>query len=84
MTEDGAATSVEIATESMSTFESLKDALTDPKLWVLSFSTFGVISGLSFSQFFPTLSETLGYDATISLLLCAPPFVFAAGEHFVI
>jgi len=34
--------------------------------------------GLSFNQFFPQLTASLGYAKQYSLLLCAPPFAFAA------
>jgi hypothetical protein len=34
--------------------------------------------GLSFNQFFPQLTASLGYAKQFSLLLCAPPFAFAA------
>ncbi|KAK0469859.1 major facilitator superfamily domain-containing protein [Desarmillaria tabescens] len=45
----------------------LKLALKDP-----------LLLGLSFVNFFPTLTETLGFSTTVSLLLCAPPWVFSA------
>jgi hypothetical protein len=28
-------------------------------------------------RFFPTLTATLGYSRTVTLLLCAPPWIFA-------
>lgn len=31
-----------------------------------------------FQFFFPTLIRTLGFDKTVSLLLCAPPYLFLA------
>lgn len=33
---------------------------------------------MSFTVYFPTLIATLGYNSTVTLLLVAPPFVFAA------
>ncbi|KAG2369851.1 MFS general substrate transporter [Suillus spraguei] len=33
-------------------------------------------------QFFPTLSATMGYNATISLLLCAPPWILGTATSF--
>ncbi|KAG6898880.1 hypothetical protein C0995_007928 [Termitomyces sp. Mi166 len=52
-------------------------AVTDVKVWWMSLALASQLVGLSFNAFFPTLSATLGYNATVSLLLCAPPFVFS-------
>lgn len=35
------------------------------------------------SEFFPTLTSTLGYNRTVTLLLCAPPFAFATILAFI-
>lgn len=43
-----------------------------------------MVIALSFNQFFPTLTRSLGYSNTISLLLCAPPFVFATICAFIV
>ncbi|KAF8076337.1 MFS general substrate transporter [Lyophyllum atratum] len=51
-------------------------ALTDIKVWWLALAMTSQVVALSFNAFFPTLSATLGYNTTVSLLLCAPPFVF--------
>ncbi|KAG1755748.1 MFS general substrate transporter [Suillus lakei] len=40
------------------------------------------IASLSFGNFFPTLSATMGYNATISLLLCAPPWILGTATSF--
>lgn len=39
---------------------------------------------LSFNAFFPTLTATLGYDRTKTLLLCAPPWAFATIVAFLV
>ncbi|KAG5343087.1 hypothetical protein C0989_000077 [Termitomyces sp. Mn162] len=52
-------------------------AITDIKVWWLSFALTSQVVALSFNAFFPTLSATLGFNTTVSLLLCAPPFLFA-------
>ncbi|KAG6884480.1 hypothetical protein C0992_006253 [Termitomyces sp. T32_za158] len=52
-------------------------AVTDVKVWWLSVALTSEVVALSFNAFFPTLSATLGFNTTVSLLLCAPPFVFA-------
>lgn len=43
-----------------------------------------IIVSLSFNAFFPTLTATLGYNRTVTLLLCAPPWVFATLVAFVV
>ncbi|KDQ28475.1 hypothetical protein PLEOSDRAFT_1041641 [Pleurotus ostreatus PC15] len=51
--------------------------LTDWKIWwITSIMTLGQLS-FSFVIFFPTLTKTLGYDTTTTLLLCAPPWIVA-------
>ncbi|KAL4820695.1 major facilitator superfamily domain-containing protein [Aspergillus spinulosporus] len=44
----------------------LKQAVVDPKVWLL---------GISY--FFPTITESLGYGPTTTLLLTAPPWIWA-------
>ncbi|KAI0029233.1 MFS general substrate transporter [Vararia minispora EC-137] len=53
-------------------------ALLDWKVWFLAIVLTSFTVALSFNAFFPTLTATLGYNTTISLVLCAPPFIFAA------
>jgi len=52
-------------------------ALTDWKVWYLAFTLFLAVTALSFHLYFPTLTSTMGYNPTISLLLCAPPWLVA-------
>lgn len=35
----------------------------------------------SIANFFPTIVKTLGYSSNITLLLTAPPYIFAAGYY---
>ncbi|KAM0751874.1 MFS general substrate transporter [Meredithblackwellia eburnea MCA 4105] len=51
--------------------------VTDIKVWVMSLSLTSMVISLSFNQFFPTLTKTLGYSNIVTLLLCAPPFAWA-------
>jgi hypothetical protein len=51
-------------------------AVSDFKVWWLALALTSEVVALSFNAYFPTLSATLGYNTTVSLLLCAPPFVF--------
>ncbi|THH09970.1 hypothetical protein EW146_g8523 [Bondarzewia mesenterica] len=51
-------------------------AVKDPKVSIFALMTCSQLLGLSFVNFFPTLTATLGFNTTISLLLAAPPWVF--------
>ncbi|KAF8812395.1 sugar transporter [Phlegmacium glaucopus] len=59
-------------------------AISDWKVWWLAFALTSQVVALSFNAYFPTLSATMGFNPTVSLLLCAPPFVFAAIVAFVL
>lgn len=59
-------------------------AITDWKVWWLSLALTSQVIALSFNAYFPTLSATLGFNRTVTLLLCAPPFVFSAIAAFVL
>ncbi|KAK0191351.1 MFS general substrate transporter [Armillaria mellea] len=58
-------------------FRGLLQAITDVKVWGLAFMYFTYIMGLSFSQYLPTITATLGFSTTITLLLTFPPWAFA-------
>ncbi|KAF8515444.1 MFS general substrate transporter [Gautieria morchelliformis] len=54
------------------------EAVTDWKVWWLAFAMLSQVVGLSFGAYFPTLAATLGFKSTtVTLLLTAPPWVFA-------
>ncbi|TFK75966.1 MFS general substrate transporter [Pluteus cervinus] len=55
----------------------LRLALADGKVWWLASTLFCIVVCLSFNAYFPTLSATMGFNRTITLLLCAPPWIFA-------
>ena len=55
----------------------MKLALLDYRVWWLAFSLFGMVLALSFNMFFPTVTRGLGFGEIKSLLLCAPPWIFA-------
>ncbi|QRW07735.1 major facilitator superfamily transporter [Ceratobasidium sp. AG-Ba] len=61
-----------------SAFSGLMMALKDPKVPIFAVLACSQLLGLSFVNFFPTLTATLGYSTTVSLLLAAPPWIFAA------
>lgn len=62
----------------------LKLALTDGKVWWLATALMSMVVSLSFNAYFPSLSATMGYNRTITLLLCAPPWVFATAVAFMV
>jgi hypothetical protein len=63
-------------------FSGLSEALADWRVWWLGVALSFMIASLSFGNFFPTLSATMGYNATISLLLCAPPWILGTTTSF--
>ncbi|KZT37671.1 MFS general substrate transporter [Sistotremastrum suecicum HHB10207 ss-3] len=60
-----------------SAWSGFKQAIFDPKVPIFALMTCSLLLGLSFVNFFPTLTATLGFDTTVSLLLAAPPWIFA-------
>jgi Major Facilitator Superfamily len=60
----------------MSQWRGFKLAMTDPKTYMLAVAYMCITGASGFQNFFPTLTATLGYNKTISLLLVAPPYVF--------
>ena len=54
-------------------------AVSDWKVWWLALVFIAMGIPLSFSAYFPSLVATLNYEPTITLLLCVPPWLFAAG-----
>ncbi|KAF9058157.1 sugar transporter [Panaeolus papilionaceus] len=59
-------------------FHGLFLAVTDPWVWWFALMLTSQTVALSFNAYFPTLSATMGFNRTVTLLLCAPPFIFAA------
>ncbi|KAK4983324.1 hypothetical protein LTR66_008864 [Elasticomyces elasticus] len=60
----------------MSQLTGLKLAMMDPKTYILALMYHGITGAAGFQNFFPSLTATLGYSRTISLLLVAPPYIF--------
>ncbi|EIM85213.1 MFS general substrate transporter [Stereum hirsutum FP-91666 SS1] len=58
-------------------FHDVKIAAGDVKVWALAFMYFTYIMGLSFGQYLPTITATLGFSTTITLLMTFPPWAFA-------
>jgi len=82
--EEDAGTKDEGQTEAKGQRQVLSDALTDWKVMYFALNTTCITISLSFGVFFPTLTATLGYNRTITLLLCAPPWVVATLVAFAV
>lgn len=67
-----------------SRFPGLFQALSDWKVYWLALALTSLVVSLSFNAFFPTLTATLGYSPTVTLLLCAPPWIFATIVAFAV
>ena len=65
-------------------YHGLKLAISDWKVWWLALALTSLVISLSFNAFFPTLSATMGYSNTVTLLLCAPPWAFATIVSFAV
>ncbi|KAI0057886.1 MFS general substrate transporter [Artomyces pyxidatus] len=52
-------------------------AVKDPKVSIFALMMCSQLLGFSFVNFFPTLTATLGFNTTISLLLAVPPWILA-------
>ncbi|KAL4073463.1 major facilitator superfamily domain-containing protein [Scleroderma citrinum] len=59
-------------------FSGLVMALKDPKVYLFVLLGCFASLGTSFTNFFPTLTATLGYSTVITLLLAAPPWILPA------
>lgn len=52
-------------------------AVTDHKMWLIAFMNIGVNSANSFNNFFPSIVRGFGRNTTITLLMTAPPYLWA-------
>ena len=57
-------------------------AVFDPHVWILTVAMLCQIMANGFTAWFPTIVSTLGYDRTVTLLLCAPPYLYTALQTF--
>ncbi|KAI7241108.1 hypothetical protein KC330_g856 [Hortaea werneckii] len=59
-------------------FIGLKMSVKDIKLWALVGVNIGLSAAYGFSNFYPSIVEGFGYNRVVTLLLTAPPYIFAA------
>ncbi|EJF62792.1 sugar transporter [Dichomitus squalens] len=85
--EEDAGVGDEDETEEGGHLAGLQQALRDWKVWWLALLITNYNISLSCMAYFPTLSATMGFKPTVTLLLCTPPFVitlivaFAVSRH---
>lgn len=60
-----------------SVWKGAKQCFSDPKVWLLVLIQSSATVGMSFTYFFPSIVQTLGYPRVPTLLMTAPPY-FAA------
>jgi len=60
------------------------EAFADWTVWWLAISMAILNASLSFGVYFPTLAATMGYNPTITLLLCAPPWILGLATSFIV
>ncbi|KAK5170693.1 uncharacterized protein LTR77_005283 [Saxophila tyrrhenica] len=60
-----------------SSWNGLKEAGKDPKIWLFAFMQHMHLAANGFKNFFPTAVETLGFSQTITLVLTCPPYLIA-------
>ncbi|KAG9259053.1 pantothenate transporter liz1 [Emericellopsis atlantica] len=57
--------------------EGLKQAASDPLVWLFCFMAHMHLAANGFKNFFPTVVETLGFGRTLTLVLTCPPYLIA-------
>ncbi|KAF4764269.1 hypothetical protein N7455_010892 [Penicillium solitum] len=63
--------------ESKGALAGLKQAMADPRVYLLAFMQNMHLSACGFNNFFPTVVGSLGFSSTITLVLTCPPYVFS-------
>jgi hypothetical protein len=71
-------------TEDVSTMRAFAHAFTDPKLYLLIFMNMMSQCQGSIANFFPSIVQSLGYNSTLTLVLTAPPYIFAGFMYYLI
>ncbi|KAG1817977.1 major facilitator superfamily domain-containing protein [Suillus subaureus] len=64
--------------DNLTIFDGLFLAIKDPKTIIFMFMSCSQLLGLSYINFFPTLTSTLGFGTTATFLMAAPPWIFAS------
>ena len=81
--QEDADTSGDYDVETKAVSEGFWLAVSDPNVWILTMTQFFLTMASGFAGWFPTIMSTLGYNRTITLLLCAPPYLLTTIVTFV-
>ncbi|KAJ6035876.1 hypothetical protein N7540_000155 [Penicillium herquei] len=65
------------AEDSKGALAGLKQAVCDPRLFLLAFMQNMHLSACGFNNFFPTVVGSLGFNSTVTLVLTCPPYIFS-------
>ena len=60
------------------------EAFSDWSVWWLALTKIILTIGLSYGNYFPTLAATMGFSTSVTLLLCAVPWILGVASSFVI
>jgi MFS family permease len=63
--------------EKGSVFSGLKQAVSDPRVWLFCLAQNLHLSANGFKNFFPSVVQTLGFNRNITLVLTCPPYLIA-------
>ncbi|BFZ64862.1 hypothetical protein YB2330_006015 [Saitoella coloradoensis] len=66
-----------VPTEDVGLWKGFRMGLKDYKIYVLMLIQTAITTSACFTNYFPTMVKTLGYDSTRTLLLTAPPYLAA-------
>jgi len=69
--------------EEISNLKAYLSALRDPKVYMLIFCMIMSQAMGTVGNFFPTIIKSFGYNTTITLLITAPPYVFACFVFYI-
>ncbi|KAK9457081.1 major facilitator superfamily domain-containing protein [Dipodascopsis uninucleata] len=69
---------------SVNVWRGLKQAVLDPKTWLLSLMMNFHVMADGFKNFFPSVVKTLGFSTTITLVMTSPPYLAAVVVSFLL
>lgn len=67
-----------------STWAGLKQACSDPLVWIFALMAHMHLAANGFKNFFPTVVETLGFNTTVTLVLTCPPYLIAGASTILV
>ncbi|KAF5969175.1 hypothetical protein FBULB1_10368 [Fusarium bulbicola] len=67
-----------------STFKGLKQAASDPMVWIFCAMAHLHLAANGFKNFFPSVVKTLGFNTTITLVLTCPPYLIAGASTILV